>query len=500
MIVLLAASKGTAETLRGLLPSGSPGDEVRIPTTPAQLLEFLGPPAPQLIVAALDELPSPPGASPEEAAYHWVLRLRAKAPQAVILAKSRLDSGAWHRSGVDSLVSVRLTGQADEAEISEQISKAWDRILRNARTQTRSGIRVGARGVQEILGVSPATQRLRQQLATAAQVKAPVLLTGESGAGKELAAFTVHRLSPWSQGPFVPFNPAAVGEGLIESELFGHKKGAFTGANTDRAGVVESAAGGTLFLDEIGELPQAFQVKLLRFLDSARYHRLGDDQPRKLKARLVFATNRNLEAEVRAGNFREDLFHRLNVLRVRLPPLRERREDIAILAESFLSRLSQGLGRRPPKLSPLALAALEAHPFPGNVRELRNLLERATILSPTDRIEVEDLELQSSPGIAPPQAIPLETLSPPPLPPRSQGTPSPLSGESFSEELARATALLRYRPGAQLKDTLEALERVFLLQALAHHEGNVTVTAKSLGIARRTLQDKMLRHDLRSED
>jgi DNA-binding NtrC family response regulator len=398
-----------------------------------------------------------------------IQRVRRAVPEArlVVLTASgsREASELLLQDVADEVVPRDVPAREIEARLARQVAMA----RRDGADRTRSGIRVGDSGIQEMIGTSPAIQELRRILGTAAMSRAPVLLTGESGAGKELAAFTLHRLSPWARGPFLPFNPSAVSEGLLEAELFGHKKGAFTGASETRPGVVESAAGGTLFLDEIGELPTAFQVKLLRFLDTGKFHRLGEDRPRKARTRLVFATNRDLEAEVAEGRFRADLFHRLNVLRVRLPSLRERPEDVEPLAHFLLGRLAGTLGRSPPRLTPSALEALRGHGWPGNVRELRNVLERALILFPVSALEADHLDL--GPGSA-------------------LGSP----GSSAS---AAIDGLLDYREGAQLKEVMAEAERRFLAGALAHHDGNVSATARAVGVSRRTLQDRITRLGLR---
>jgi DNA-binding NtrC family response regulator len=400
-----------------------------------------------------------------------VQRVRAAVPSArlvvITAAGSREATELLLQDVADEVVPRDVPAREIQARLARQVALA----RRDGADRTRSGIRVGDTGIQEMIGTSPAIQELRRMLGTAARSKAPVLLTGESGAGKELAAFTLHRLSPWARGPFLPFNPAAVSEGLLEAELFGHKKGAFTGAAETRPGVVETAAGGTLFLDEIGELPAPFQVKLLRFLDTGKYHRLGEDRPRKARARLVFATNRDLEAEVEEGRFRADLFHRLNVLRIRLPSLRERPDDLEPLAGFLLTRLAGTLGRTPPGLSPAALAALRSHTWPGNVRELRNVLERALILFPVRELDASHLDLGVG-GLAPaaPGSVPAS---------------------------AGADGLLAYTPGDQLKETMAEAERRFLIGALAHHDGNVSATARAVGVSRRTLQDRITRLGLK---
>jgi transcriptional regulator with PAS, ATPase and Fis domain len=239
-------------------------------------------------------------------------------------------------------------------------------------------------------------------VARVAPADATVLIQGESGTGKELIATAIHYASAHSRGPFVAVNCGALPEALLESELFGHVKGAFTGASTDKKGLFEEAHEGTLFLDEIGELPQQLQVKLLRALQSGEVRPVGSNQPSTVNARVLAATNRDLEQMVRQGGFREDLFYRLNVITIALPPLRERREDIPALAEHFLERLGAKQGRTL-RLSPDALDRLLGYAWPGNVRELENAIERAAILSRADTVGIADLPPHVAAGLALPE-------------------------------------------------------------------------------------------------
>ena len=245
---------------------------------------------------------------------------------------------------------------------------------------------------------------LESALALARRVapsRSTVLLTGETGTGKELVAGLVHGLSPRADGPFVKVNCAALPETLLESELFGHERGAFTGADRLRVGRFEQAHGGTLFLDEIGDMAAATQAKLLRVLQDREFHRLGGSRAIRSDVRIVAATNQDLEREIRSGRFREDLFFRLNVIRIFLPPLRERPEDAEALALHFADEFAHELGRAVRGISPAAMARLRSHPWPGNVRELRNVIERAVLLADGERIEVDDVDLPSVPAPAP---------------------------------------------------------------------------------------------------
>jgi two-component system, NtrC family, response regulator PilR len=251
---------------------------------------------------------------------------------------------------------------------------------------------LSARGrFESMVARSGAMHRVFEVVEKVAAARTTVLITGESGVGKELVARAVHARSPRAQGPFVPVNCGAIPEGLIESELFGHAKGAFTGAQGAKQGLFQAAQDGTLFLDEIGELPVSLQVKLLRAIQERRIRAVGDTEDVDLDVRLVAATNRDLAAEVRAGKFREDLYYRLNVVQIRVPPLRERREDVLPLADHFLRRFAAEHARPVPRLSADAKRRLSEYWFPGNVRELENLIERAVALSNGDEVTVDAL-------------------------------------------------------------------------------------------------------------
>jgi DNA-binding NtrC family response regulator len=317
----------------------------------------------------------------------------------------------------------------------------------------------------------PAMKKLHELAERVAQGQISVLLLGETGAGKEVLAESIHLASPRRNKPFLRLNCAALSESLLESELFGHEKGAFTGAVNAKAGLLESADGGTVFLDEIGELTPAIQVKLLRVLEDRKVTRVGGLAPRPVDVRFVAATNRDLEAEVRKGTFRQDLFFRLGGITLTIPPLRERRAEIEPLARFFAGRAAAQLGRTAPPLSRAALDALEKHPWPGNVRELRNVMERAVVLADTEDIAPDHLMLVSPrPADAP--ALSGPTLISPPAAPATakpeSAAPAPAGG------------------GAGLKAELDALERQRILDALATFAGNQTQAAAALGMSRRT--------------
>jgi two-component system, NtrC family, response regulator HydG len=331
-----------------------------------------------------------------------------------------------------------------------------------------------APGAGGLLGDAPAFRAVLETLRAAAPTQATVLLTGESGTGKELAARLVHDLSPRAAGPFVPINCAAIPEGLLESELFGHEKGAFTGAATRREGRFERAHGGTLFLDEVGEMPVAVQVKLLRFLQDGVLERVGGTEPIAVDVRVVAATNKDLAAEVKAGRFREDLFYRLDVVSVRLPPLRDRAEDVLPLASAFLRRVAEKLPKQVTGLSAAAAAALERYPWPGNVRELQHAVERAVILTSGEVVDVADL----------PDAIRTATAAGA----GGSGAAGPVGGASGPGTAAPAIVI-------PLGTPMDEVERLVIRRTLEQTRGDKNLAAQILGIAARTIYRKLDRDE-----
>ncbi|WP_441291657.1 sigma 54-interacting transcriptional regulator [Sorangium sp. KYC3313] len=375
----------------------------------------------------------------------------------------------------------------------------------------------------EIVLLAPAMLALYEQAARAARSPISVLILGETGVGKEVLARTLHARSPRSSGPYVELNCAALPPSLLEGELFGHEKSAFTGASHARAGLLEAAHGGTLFLDEIGELPLAFQAKLLRVLEDRKVLRIGGRTPRRLDLRFVAATNRDLEAEIARGAFRQDLYFRLNGISLVVPPLRERVAEIGPLAGRFLEEACRQLDQRgAPRISPEALAALEAYAWPGNVRELRNVIERAAVLCAGESVLPADLPPHLMNGATPPPSgaasRPSGTIPPPPplppsgaalppggaAPPSSRATPlssgdAPPSGRAALPPPPPSGAGLPPADApppsgdalARLRLEMKAADRQRVVEALERSAGNQTRAAKLLGVSLRTLINRI---------
>jgi len=323
-------------------------------------------------------------------------------------------------SDLDSAVSAFQGGAFDYLPKPFDVPKAVDLIRRAVEESLHVGqTEVVAAQVPEILGQAPAMQDVFRAIGRLSQSIVTVLITGESGSGKELVANALHKHSPRASGPFVAINTAAIPKDLLESELFGHERGAFTGAQTTRRGRFEQADGGTLFLDEIGDMPFDLQTRLLRVLSDGQFYRVGGHNPMRSNVRVIAATHQDLDARVKAGSFREDLFHRLNVIRLRLPPLRERQEDIATLTRFFLQKSARELGVEGKRITDAALARLAEFDFPGNVRQLENICHWLTVMAPAQLVDAKDLPPEL-------QAKPLEraTVAPDPAP-RPGGDPEP---------------------------------------------------------------------------
>jgi two-component system nitrogen regulation response regulator NtrX len=330
-------------------------------------------------------------------------------------------------------------------------------VVKNAIAQRRMALeldRLGAGGPEHypIVGESVPMKALRQQLGLMAATNGRVLIYGESGTGKELVAHAIHAMSLRAKEAFVEVNCAAIPDDLIESELFGHVKGSFAGAQEDKTGKLRKADGGTLFLDEVGDMSLKTQAKVLRALDEQRFAPLGASESIKVDARVVAATNKNLEEEIERGNFREDLFYRLNVIPFHVPPLRDRREDIGLLAEHFMNEFTSAYGRKRKEFSPEAMKMLEDYYWPGNVRELRNLIERIVIMNPQIRIDARHIPISSS------------------------------RRSVFDTEMPQFSSLQEVR---------EAAEREYITKKLEEARGNISRAAELLGLERSHLYKKM---------
>jgi two-component system nitrogen regulation response regulator GlnG len=323
----------------------------------------------------------------------------------------------------------------------------------------------------EILGQAPAMQEVFRAIGRLALSHATVLITGESGSGKELVARALHRHSPRADKPFIAINTAAIPRDLLESELFGHERGSFTGAQEKRRGRFEQAEGGTLFLDEIGDMPMELQTRLLRVLSDGHYYRVGGQQPIKANVRVIAATHQALEQRVKDGLFREDLLHRLNVIRIRLPAMRERREDIPLLTKHFLAKSARELGVEPKRLSDATVKYLATQEFPGNVRQLENLCHWITVMAPGQQVDVSD------------------------LPEEFREAPTAGGAGDWQNELGRVVdRLLESAPGDVFAQLSAQFERTLIERALAHTGGRRVEASVLLGIGRNTLTRKL--HEL----
>jgi DNA-binding NtrC family response regulator len=330
-----------------------------------------------------------------------------------------------------------------------ELARRNEELLEEVETQRRSST---------IVGRSPAIRRIFDLIRRVAPTKASVLITGESGVGKELIADAIHNLSPRADKPFIKVHCAALAESLLESELFGHEKGSFTGAQSRKKGRFELAHEGTLFLDEIGEINQNVQIKILRVLQEKRFERVGGEDTIETDVRVIAATNKDLKNEIAAGTFREDLYYRLNVVNLHVPPLRERKDDIPLLAGAFLEEFSSDNDKKIEGFDPKARAALYSYSWPGNVRELRNCIESAVVMSSGGFVTIDDLP----PGV-----------------------------RTSAEE-----SIIRITPGSSLADA----ERILIRETLASQAGNKSRTAEILGIGRKTLYQKIQDYGLEPSD
>jgi two-component system, NtrC family, nitrogen regulation response regulator GlnG len=408
-------------------------------------------------------------------------------PVIVMTAYSDLDSAV---SAFQGGAFEYLAKPFDVPKAVELIRRAVEESLREAVASDRLA------ETPEILGQAPAMQDLFRAIGRLSQSQVTVLVTGESGSGKELVAQALHKHSPRANGPFVAINTAAIPKDLLESELFGHERGAFTGAQTMRRGRFEQAEGGTLFLDEIGDMPFDLQTRLLRVLSDGQFYRVGGHQPLKANVRVIAATHQNLEKRVRDGAFREDLFHRLNVIRLRLPPLRERRDDIPLLARQFLQKSAKELGVDAKRLSDAALARIAAFDFPGNVRQLENLCHWLTVMAPTQVIEAKDLppELMSEEGAAAPEAAPAAAPAAAADAPLAAKPAAAVAqaGAGWLADLEREARALLDAGAPEVWETLtRRFEAQLIVTALSTTRGRRIEAAQRLGIGRNTITRKI---------
>lgn len=351
-----------------------------------------------------------------------------------------------------------LTKPCNPDELLLKVDKLLEtKRLREEVAQLRREVRAYKR-FGELIGQSPSMHQIYSVIGAVSSNKSTVLITGESGTGKELVARTIHLKGPWADRPFVAINCGAMSETLLDSQLFGHRRGAFTGAIADHNGIFQAANGGTIFLDEIGEIPLALQVKFLRAIQEKEVTPLGSSRPVKVDVRIIAATNRNLEEEVRKGAFRDDLFYRLSVVPLHIPPLRERREDIPLLIEHFVTAFSKEYNVEPKRLAPEALEKLIAYPWPGNIRELQNVIERVFALSQSAAITLADL---------------------------------PVSISGFEERPVNFQELSEL-------PTLEQMEKSLITAALRKGHGNKNEAARILAIDRQRLYRKIEKYALES--
>lgn len=379
-------------------------------------------------------------------------------------------------SDLESAVAAFQGGAFEYLAKPFDVDQAIDVIKRAVEESMRQAVdNVVLEETPEIIGQAPAMQEVFRAIGRLSRSHATVLINGESGSGKELVASALHKHSPRAEKPFIAINTAAIPKDLLESELFGHERGAFTGAAAARRGRFEQADNGTLFLDEIGDMPADLQTRLLRVLSDGQFYRVGGHQPLKVNVRVIAATHQDLEERVKLGLFREDLFHRLNVIRLRLPPLRERREDIPHLTKHFLAQSAIQLGVEPKQLSAAALRYLTAVNWSGNVRQLENVCHWLTVMAPGQNVDVVDL--------------------PPEL---KEDTSKTITANSWQEALAQevSDALNRGEQNV-LEARTKDFERVMIVKALQHTDGRRIEAANQLGMGRNTLTRKIQELDIK---
>jgi two-component system nitrogen regulation response regulator GlnG len=417
-------------------------------------LSTLGSTPPQVVVSDIRM----PGSSGLE----LLQQLKARQPSLPVIIMTAY-------SDLESAVAAFQGGAFEYLPKPFDVDQAVDLIRRAIEESLRRDEVVEAAGeTPEILGQAPSMQEVFRAIGRLTQSHATVLINGESGTGKELVARALHQHSPRSAKPFIAINTAAIPKDLLESELFGHERGAFTGAQSMRRGRFEQAEGGTLFLDEIGDMPPDLETRLLRVLSDGQFYRVGGHQPIKANVRVIAATHQDLEERVRNGLFREDLFHRLNVIRLRLPALRERREDIPLLVKYFLSKSARDLGVEAKRMSEAALKYLTSLDWPGNVRQLENLCHWVTVMAPGVNVDVTD------------------------LPPEIREGDGRIPSESWIAALEReAESALNRGETAIMDEMTRQFEKALIIKALAHTGGRRIEAANLLGLGRNTLTRKI---------
>jgi two-component system nitrogen regulation response regulator GlnG len=391
--------------------------------------------------------------------------LHADLPVIIMTAYSDLESAVTAFQGG---AYEYLPKPFDVDHAVELIRRAMQESMR------QEGVAEDTAPAPEILGQAGAMQEVFRAIGRLSQSHATVMITGESGTGKELVARALHRHSPRAAKPFIAINTAAIPRELLESELFGHERGAFTGAQAQRRGRFEQAEGGTFFLDEIGDMPPELQTRLLRVLSDGHYYRVGGHQPIKANVRVIAATHQDLDARVKQGLFRDDLFHRLNVIRLRLPSLRERREDIPLLTRHFLARSARELGVEAKRLTESTLKYLVVQDFPGNVRQLENLCHWLTVMAPSVSIEVKD------------------------LPPELRAESGPVAASWVAALEKEVETLLNRGETGVMGDLVHRFEKALIVKALAHTGGRRIEASQLLGLGRNTLTRKI--QELKIED
>jgi len=422
----------------------------------SEVLEALTHDLPQIVVSDI-RMPGQDG-------FELLQALKEKCPNTPVIIMTAY-------SDLESAVAAFQGGAYEYLPKPFDVDHAVELIRRALDESQRQGVvEEEVSAMPEILGQAPAMQEVFRAIGRLSQSHATVLINGESGTGKELVARALHRHSPRASKPFIAINTAAIPKDLLESELFGHERGAFTGANTMRRGRFEQAETGTLFLDEIGDMPSELQTRLLRVLSDGQFYRVGGHQPIAANVRVIAATHQNLESRVQQGLFREDLFHRLNVIRLRLPALRERREDIPILARHFLAKSARDLGVESKRLSEPALKFLQAYDWRGNVRQIENVCHWLTVMAPGQNIEIADL--------------------PPEIKGGQEPSSHPVSDWRSALDAEAAQALARGERGIMEALTQE-FERTLILRALQQTGGRRIEAAICLGLGRNTLTRKI---------